>query len=299
MRYNSLCPLTRKGGEEGKLEKITPSKIVSLKGKRRIVSITAYDYPSAYFADRAGVDIILVGDSLGMVIKGEENTLRVTVDEVAYHTEAVRRAVSSALVVADMPFLSYSTAERALDAAGLLIRAGAEAVKLEGPRLGIIRALAEEGIPVMGHIGLTPQHYLRLGFRTQGRKASSALALYRQAREIEKAGAFSIVLESIPFPVAGRITRDLSIPTIGIGAGPYCDGQILVFHDLLGLYPGRKPSFVREYANLGEEIVEALGRYRQDVLTGDYPSKQEGFSMKDEEYRKFLEVLNGDSEKDN
>ncbi len=293
MVYNFLCPLTRKGGEEVELEKITPSKIVSLKGKRKIVSVTAYDYPSAYFADQAGMDFILVGDSLGMVIKGEENTLGVRIEEMAYHIGAVAKGTKRALIVGDMPFLSFISPEEAIKNAGLLIRAGAEAVKIEGPRIEVIRALVREGIPVMGHVGLTPQHFLRIGFRTQGKKAASALELYRQAKEIERAGAFSIVLESVPFQLAHKITSELSIPTIGIGAGPYCDGQILVFHDLLGLYPGKKPSFVREYARLGEEIVEALRLYSRDVKGGEYPSHHEAYSMDEEEYRKFMEEING------
>jgi len=277
------------------VEKRTPSYIASLKGKRKIVAITAYDYPSAFYAQAAGVDIILVGDSLGMVVKGEETTLGVTLEEMVYHTRAVARAKGEALVVADMPFLSYTDPHQAVVSAGRLIRAGAEAVKLEGPRVEVIRALTAEGIPVMGHVGLTPQHYLRLGFRTQGRKWRSALKILEQAKEIEEAGAFSLVLESIPFRVARVITGNLSIPTVGIGAGPFCDGQILVFHDLLGLYPGKKPSFVREYARLGPAIEEALRAYGRDVMEGKYPTEDEGFSMKEEEYIKFMEALNGGS----
>ncbi len=281
------------------MEKKTPSYIASLKGKRKIVAVTAYDYPSAFYAQAAGVDIILVGDSLGMVVKGEETTLGVTLEEMVYHTKAVAKAKGEALIVADMPFLSYPDPHQAVLSAGQLIRAGAEAVKLEGPRIEAIRALTDEGIPVMGHVGLTPQHYLRLGFRTQGKKWKSALKILEQAKEIEKAGAFSIVLESIPFRVAGVITENLSIPTIGIGAGPYCDGQILVFHDLLGLYPGKKPSFVREYARLGSAIEKALKAYGKDVMEGKYPTEGEAFSMKKEEYIKFMEALNGSSQENN
>ncbi len=280
------------------MERNTPSFITSLKGKRKIVAITAYDYPSAFYAQAAGVDIILVGDSLGMVIKGEENTLGVTLEEMVYHTRAVARAKGNALVVADMPFLSYSTPRQAVESAGHLIRAGAGAVKMEGPRLETIRALVQEGIPVMGHVGLTPQHYLRLGFKTQGKRWKSALRILKEARGIEEAGAFSVVLESIPMAVAKEITEALSIPTIGIGAGPHCDGQILVLHDILGLYPGKKPSFARQYAHLGTAMKEAVEAYARDVLSGGYPSEEESFSMKPEEYEKFREAKDGSDKKD-
>lgn len=270
------------------MEKITPRFITSLKGKRKITAITAYDYPSAYYADKAGVDIILVGDSLGMVIKGEENTLGVKLEEVEYHTAAVARGTKRALIVSDLPFLSYFSVEEALKSSAALIRAGASAVKLEGPRIEQIEALVKEGIPVMGHVGLTPQQYLHIGFRTQGRKTSSAMRLMEQAKRIEDAGAFSIVLESMPMEVAKEITSSLKIPTIGIGAGPYCDGQILVFHDLLGMYPGEKPSFVREYAKIGEEIEKGIRTYVEDVISENFPSEKESFRMKPEERKVFI-----------
>lgn len=270
------------------MEKITPRFITSLKGKRKITAITAYDYPSAYYADRAGVDIILVGDSLGMVIKGEENTLRVKLEEVEYHTAAVARGTKRALIVGDLPFLSYFSVEQALKSSAALVRAGASAVKLEGARIEQIEALVREGIPVMGHVGLTPQQYLHIGFRIQGRKTSSAIRLIEQAQKIEEAGAFSIVLESVPMEVAKEITSSLRIPTIGIGSGPYCDGQILVFHDLLGVYPREKPSFVREYAKIGEEIEKGIRSYIEDVISGDFPSEKESFRMKPEEREAFI-----------
>ncbi len=270
------------------MEKNTPRFIASLKGKRKISAITAYDYPSAYYADRAGVDVILVGDSLGMVIKGEENTLGVTLQDVEYHTRAVAKGVSRALVVGDLPFMSYFSVEEALKSSATLIRAGASAVKLEGPRIEQIRALIREGIPVMGHVGLTPQQYLHIGFKTQGRRTSSALKLVEQAKAIEDAGAFSVVLESVPMEVAREITSILNIPTIGIGAGPFCDGQILVFHDLLGMYPGEKPSFVREYAKIGEEIVRGIKGYIEDVVSGNFPSEDESFKMKPGERDSFI-----------
>jgi len=269
------------------MEKITPKKIFSLKGKRKITAITAYDYSSAYYAEKAGVDIILVGDSLGMVIKGEESTLNVTLDEVEYHTRIVARTVSTPLVVGDLPFLSYFRIEDAVKSAGRLGRAGAGAVKLEGSRPQHIKAIVEEGIPVMGHIGLTPQQYLRMGYRTQGKKALSAIRLLEEAKQIEDAGAFSIVLESIPMEVSKEITDVISIPTIGIGAGPYCDGQILVFHDLLGIYPGRRPSFVREYANIGEVMEKSIKQYAEDVISGEFPTREESFVMEDDEREKF------------
>jgi len=274
------------------MEKITAVTLRSLKGKKKITAITAYDYPSGWIAEKAGLDVILVGDSLGMVIKGEPTTLNVTVEEVAYHTRAVKAAVNRALLVADMPFLSYVNGEEAVKNAGILIRAGAEAVKIEGPRPEIVKELVKAEIPVMGHLGLTPQSYLRFGgFKVQGKEWRAALSLVKEALELEEAGVFSIVLESIPLQVAEEITRRVSVPTIGIGSGPQCDGQILVFHDLLGLYPGHTPKFVRKYASLAEAAVEALRRYAADVEKGGFPSQQESYFMKEEELKKFREEL--------
>ncbi len=274
------------------MDKITALDIRQLKGKRKIVALTAYDYPTAWIVDKAGVDFVLVGDSLGMVIKGEHTTLNVTVEEMAYHTKAVRRGVERALLVADMPFLSYINEQEAVKNAGQLIRAGAEAVKIEGPRPSVVKALVEAEIPVMGHLGLTPQSYLRFGgFRVQGKTWRAALQLVEDAHKLEEAGVFAIVLESIPSLVAAEITKRVSVPTIGIGSGNDCDGQILVLHDMLGLYPGRKPKFVRQYASLAEEAVKAVQRFAQEVQQGLFPSLQESYSMKEEEAEKFMEEL--------
>ncbi len=276
------------------MEKVTSKLIFSLKGKRKITAITAYDYPSAFYADRAGVDIILVGDSLGMIIKGEKNTLKVSVEEIEYHVKAVSKGAKRSLIIADFPFLSYSSVEEALRNSKKFIMAGADAVKLEGSRPEQIRAIVKEGVPVMGHIGLTPQQYLKIGFKKQGREASSALRLFKEALIIQEAGAFSIVLESIPMEVAKEITSRLSIPTIGIGAGTFCDGQILVFHDLLGMYPGITPSFVRRYGELGKLMEKGVRNYIEDVISGSFPGEEESFRMKDEEFQEFLgEVKNG------
>jgi 3-methyl-2-oxobutanoate hydroxymethyltransferase len=271
--------------------KITVPDILSRKFRpssnpspRKIVSLAAYDYPTARLLDDAGVDMVLVGDSLGMVVLGYDNTVPVTVDETVHHTRAVRRAVRRALLVADMPYGSYQIddADAVRNALRLVKEGGAEAVKLEGGerRLDRIARLVDAEIPVMGHIGLTPQSVNAFGgFRVQGRTLDAAEQLLRDARAVEAAGAFSIVLESIPREVAAEITRELHIPTIGIGAGPDCDGQILVLHDMIGLSLGHAPKFARRYANVAESISHAVAAYAEDVRAGSFPADEESYHL--------------------
>jgi 3-methyl-2-oxobutanoate hydroxymethyltransferase len=249
---------------------------------QKITCLTAYDYPTARLLDEAGVDVILVGDSVGMVVLGHENTLSVTIDEMLHHTRAVRRGTRRALVVADMPYGSYhtDTAESLRNAMRFVKEAGAEAVKVEGGerRLELISRLTEAEIPVMGHVGLTPQSLNALGgYRVQGKTADAAEQLIRDARAVEAAGAFAVVLEAVPRELAAQITRELRIPTIGIGAGPDCDGQVLVIHDLLGLTFGQTPRFARQYANLGAVISKAVHEYCEDVRSGTFPSDGESY----------------------
>jgi 3-methyl-2-oxobutanoate hydroxymethyltransferase len=249
---------------------------------QKITCLTAYDYPTARLLDEAGVDVILVGDSLGMVVLGHANTLAVTIDEMLHHTRAVRRGTRRALVVADMPYGSYhtDTAESLRNAVRFVKEAGAEAVKVEGGerRLELISRLTEAEIPVMGHVGLTPQSVNALGgYRVQGKTANAAELLIRDARAVEAAGAFAVVLEAVPRELAAQITLELRIPTIGIGAGPDCDGQILVIHDLLGLTFGATPKFARQYANVGNLISNAVREYCDDVRGGMFPSDGESY----------------------
>ena len=253
----------------------------------KITCLTAYDYPTARLLDEAGVDVILVGDSLGMVVLGHENTLAVTIEEMLHHTRAVRRGTRRALVVADMPFGSYhtDTAESLHNAVRFVKEAGAEAVKIEGGerRLELISRLTEAEIPVMGHVGLTPQSVNALGgYRVQGKTPDAAEQLIRDARAVEAAGAFAVVLEAVPRELAAQITRDLHIPTIGIGAGPDCDGQVLVIHDLVGLSFGHKPKFARRYADVGEIISRATAEYCRDVQQGSFPSDDESYHARAE-----------------
>lgn len=249
---------------------------------QKITCLTAYDYPTARLLDEAGVDVILVGDSLGMVVLGHENTLSVTVDEMLHHTRAVRRGAHRALVVADMPYGSYhtDTSESLRNAVRFVKEAGAEAVKVEGGerRLELIARLTEAEIPVMGHVGLTPQSVNALGgYRVQGKTPDAAEQLLRDARAVEAAGAFAVVLEAVPRDLAARITGDLRIPTIGIGAGPDCDGQVLVLHDILGLTFNQTPKFARQYANVGKAIFSAARAYCDDVRSGRFPSDAESY----------------------
>jgi 3-methyl-2-oxobutanoate hydroxymethyltransferase len=243
--------------------------------------VTAYDVHAARLADAAGVDVILVGDSLGMVVQGAADTLSVTVEDVAYHVRCVARAAPRALVVGDMPWLSYHlSAEDSVRNAGSLIRAGASAVKVEGgtKRVAAVRALLDAEIPVMGHVGLTPQSVHAMGgYRVQGRAPDAAARITDDARALEDAGVFAIVLEGVPDALAAAITEALEVPTIGIGAGPRCDGQVLVWHDLLGLTPDPAPRFVRRYAALGAEIDRALRHFASEVRAGAFPSAAETY----------------------
>jgi 3-methyl-2-oxobutanoate hydroxymethyltransferase len=249
---------------------------------KKIACLTAYDYPTARLLDEAGVDVILVGDSVAMVALGYESTLPVTLDEMIHHARAVRRGTKHALLVADMPFGSYhsDTAESLRNAVRFVKEAGVEAVKVEGGerRLELIARLTDAEIPVMGHVGLTPQSVNALGgYRVQGKTTDSAEQLLRDARAVEAAGAFAVVLEAVPRELAAQITRELRIPTIGIGAGPDCDGQILVVHDLLGLIFDQTPKFARKYANVGEVISNAVRGYCEDVRSGNFPSDSESY----------------------
>jgi len=253
----------------------------------RITCLTAYDYPTARLLDEAGVDVLLIGDSLGMVVLGYESTLPVTMEEMLHHTRAVRRGTRRALLVADMPYGSYhdDPAQAVRNAMRFVKEAGAEAIKVEGGerRMEMIARLVDAEIPVMGHIGLTPQSVNAFGgFRVQGKTAEAGEQILRDARAVEAAGAFSVVLESIPRELAARITAELRIPTIGIGAGPDCDGQILVIHDLLGLSLGHRPKFARQYANVGEIISRAAAEYCRDVRQGSFPSDEESFHVRTE-----------------
>ena len=263
----------------------------------RIVMVTAYDYPSGRLADAAGVDIVLVGDSAAMTVLGHESTTPATMDEMLMLTRAAARGAKRPLVVADMPFGSFqvSDEEAVQNAVRFVKEAGADAVKLEGAGPTVSRALAlvGAGIPVMGHIGLTPQSAIMLGgFRAQGRTAAKAAALLEDARTLEQAGCFSLVLEAVPAPVAARITQELLIPTIGIGSGRGCDGQVLVYHDLLGLYQGKAPRFVKRYAELAPVVQEALERFAADVRSGAFPSEEHTYSIPDDELEAFLRGRN-------
>jgi 3-methyl-2-oxobutanoate hydroxymethyltransferase len=248
----------------------------------KFTCLTAYDYPTARLLDESGVDVVLVGDSLGMVVLGHESTLPVTLDDMLRHTQAVRRGTQRALVVADMPYGSYHTdhAEALRNAVRFVKEAGAEAVKIEGGerRLELIVRLTDAEIPVMAHVGLTPQSVNALGgYRVQGKTADTAEQLLRDARAVEVAGAFAVVLEAVPRELAAQITRELRIPTIGIGAGPDCDGQILVLHDMLGLTFNHTSKFTRQYANVGEIIRGAVREYCEDVRGGTFPSDAESY----------------------
>ena len=263
-------------------KKTIPSILAMKADGDRITVLTSYDYPLTKIMDSCGVDIILVGDSVGVVVAGHETTLPVTMDEMIYHTRSVVRAQPKALVVADMPFLSYQVSlDEARRNAGRLVKeGGAEAVKLEGGLncVKTIRAITEMDIPVMGHIGLTPQSVHRMGgFKVQGRDDEQAERLMADARAVEEAGAFAMVLEGIPSDLARRITAEAVIPTIGIGAGPDCDGQVLVIHDILGLCEKYAPKFVKKYADLRPIITDAVNRYLEEVRSGEFPTKGHSF----------------------
>lgn len=249
--------------------------------QEKIVCLTAYDYPTACIVDKAGIDIILVGDSAANVFAGEKNTLPITMEEMLYHTRIVSRAVKNGLVIADMPFLSYQTSIRdAVYNAGRFLKVGAAGVKLEGgtPILAMIERLIALGIPVMGHLGLTPQSIHKFGgYKLQGRTEDSKSRLLADAKLLEEAGCFAVVLEKIPVSLAKKITASVSMPTIGIGAGPFCDGQILVLHDMIGLFDDFSPKFVKRYAHVGEAIRQAVEQYRDEVKKGVYPDKAHSF----------------------
>lgn len=266
-------------------EKVSaPSLRASKQRGERLVCLTAYDYPTARIVDEAGIDIVLVGDSLGNVVLGYGNTVPVTLDEIMIHLKAVRRAVQRALLVADMPYGSFHTGpdDAVRNALRLVKEGGAEAIKLEGgrKRLPLIKRLVDEEIAVMGHIGLTPQSINKLGaYRVQGKTAEAARELLDDALALEEAGAFAIVLEVVPREIAQQITESVSIPTIGIGAGAGCDIQVLVLHDMLGLSFGKLARFVRPYANLHQTITDAVTRYADDVRNGSYPSDAESYAL--------------------
>ena len=278
-------------------ERLRLTELADMKAEGRpIVMVTAYDAPGGRLADEAGVDLILVGDSAAMTVLGHDSTVPATMDEMLVLTRAVTRGARRPLVVADMPFGSYQvTDEDALrNAIRFVKEAGADAVKLEGAgsMLSRVRAIVGAGIPVMGHLGLTPQSATMLGgYRAQGRSAEKALALLDDARSLEAAGCFSLVLEAVPAPVAHRISEDLTIPTIGIGAGAGCHGQVLVWHDLLGLYQGRVAKFVKRYANIGEAIRSGLEAYATEVREHRFPADEHTYAMPDEELRLFEQAL--------
>jgi len=280
------------------MKALTSLHIRNAKGRRKLAMLTAYDSGSADLLDSADVDMILVGDSLGMVIMGMPDTLSVRLEDVARHCRAVCSCPRRALVVADLPFMSYESGpQKALESAGRLFQeGGARAVKLEGGRavLPQVRALAQAGIPVMGHIGLTPQRIAALGgFRTQGANAQSAADLVRDALALEEAGCFAVVLECMPQELAARITGELAVPTIGIGAGPDCDGQVLVFHDMMGMYPGRPLRFVKRFAELHPVMLEAAKAYVAEVRAGSFPAPGHCVNMSEEEHEEFVKLYGG------
>ncbi len=286
---NSTTTLNRK--------KVTALSLRNKKAAGEAISmLTAYDYPTALALDQAGIDAILVGDSLGMVVLGYENTLPVTMEDMLHHCKAVARGARGALLIGDMPFMSFqvSIPEAVRNAGRLLQEGGMDAVKLEGgrERLETTRAITAAGIPVMGHLGLVPQSVNQLGgFRPQARQAAEARRLIEDALLLEQAGCFAIVLESIPARLAERVSSSLEIPTIGIGAGAGCDGQVLVTHDLLGLFERFTPRFARRYAELHAEMVQAFETYKRDVEEGVFPAQEHTIDMADSEWAKLIEEL--------
>ncbi len=270
------------------MARVTTATLRDKKAKQEKISmLTSYDYSTAGLVDQAGLDMILVGDSLGNVVLGYENTLAVTMDDMVHHTRAVVRGTQNAMVVADMPFLSYHVSiEEAIRNAGRLIQeGGAQAVKLEGgvERVDVVKAILDAQIPVMGHIGLTPQSVNQFGgFKVQGKDLETARKLLRDAQALEKAGVFSIVLEGVPSALAKKVTEEVSVPTIGIGAGPDCDGQVLVINDMLGMFSDYVPKFVKKYVDLQPLILEALKAYKMEVEEGSFPGPEHGFTISDE-----------------
>ena len=271
-------------------QNLTTSAIRAMKGKEKISMLTAYDYTSAVLLDRAGVDMLLVGDSLGMVMLGRADTLSVTLDEMIMHTRSVMAGAERAMVVTDLPFMTY---ERGVDsalanAARLVQESGVRAVKLEGPHYAQVKALTGSGIPVVGHIGLTPQRAAEFGgFKVQGKTLEAAEELIEQAERLQEAGCFSIVIECVPAALGEIITRRLEIPIIGIGAGPDCDGQVLVMHDMLGLFDRFVPKFVKRFAELGQAFQQAAGDYNTAVKNGEFPGPEHVFGMNEAELQKL------------
>lgn len=273
-------------------KRVTVPEILGAKGERKLTELTAYDYPTALLADKSGIDMLLVGDSLAMVVLGHEDTLSVGMTEMLHHTLAVSRGASRALVIGDMPFMSYqASVEQALMNAGRFMKeARAHAVKLEGGARVVpqVRAMVESGIPVQGHIGLTPQSAAQFGgFKVQGKTAEAAKVLIEDAQALADAGCFSIVLEAIPSSIAEMVTEAVAVPTIGIGAGPACDGQVLVVHDVLGLFDRFVPRFVKRYAKLDDQIIEALVKYKEEVERGIFPGPEHSFMISEQEAKKL------------
>lgn len=278
------------------MSKITAPEIRARKGGPKISMVTAYDHPGAVIADRAGIDIILIGDSVANVVHGMDTTLEIGLDEIVMHTRAVKRANPNALVVADMPWLTFHLgAEDAVRNAGRLVReGGAEAVKLEGgrKRLPVIEAILDAEIPVMGHVGLTPQSVHAMGgFKVQGKVVDAAREMIDDAKALSDAGCFSIVIEGVPDVLGELITKEVDAPTIGIGAGPKTDGQVLVFHDVLGLGSGKYPKFVRSYANLADDAVAALERFKADIESGSFPADDESYHVSTEVESELLKDI--------
>lgn len=274
-------------------KKVTIAELQQKKEQgQKITMMTAYDYPTAHLVDQAGIDTILVGDSLGMVMLGYDSTVPVTMDEMIHHCKAVHRGVKSGFIIGDMPFMSYQiNVEQAVENAGRFMKeAGCDSVKLEGgsEMASVVKAIVTAGVPVCGHIGLTPQTATMLsGFKVQAKDAESARQLVKSAKDLQEAGAFMMVMECIPDLVAEKITNELKIPTIGIGAGKNCDGQVLVYHDLVGLFERFTPKFVKQYVNLAPQVKEALVQYRTEVEEGTFPGPEHTFSMKEDEAEKI------------
>ncbi len=272
-------------------EKVKIPNIQKKKNSQKITMLTAYDYPMAKLVDQAGIDIILVGDSLGMVVLGYDSTLPVTMDDMIRHTQAVRRGTEYALLVGDMPYKSYDTETNAVKNAERFMKdAGCDAVKLEGgtESLAAARAILKAGIPVMGHLGLTPQSVEKLGgYKVQGKTPEAAKVIIDDAKKLEKVGCFSIVLECIPSEIARIITSELKVPTIGIGAGVDCDGQVLVINDMVGLFDRFVPKFVKQYIKLSAQIVDGIKAYKREVEDGSFPTKEHEFKIKTEELKKI------------
>lgn len=297
----NLCHGKNKNQGELKMdEKITPRRIRKMKNKgEKITMLTAYDYPTAKILEETGIDVVLVGDSVGNTVLGYENTIPVTMEEILHHTKAVSRGLENSLLIGDMPFLSYQTSvEEAVQNAGRFIKeAGAEAVKVEGGSefLEQIKKIIDAGVPVLGHLGLTPQRIHQFGgYQPRGRSFEEAKKIYDNAQKLEEAGVFSIVLESIPSELGKKITEKIDIPTIGIGAGPHCDGQVLVFHDLLG-WTEFSPKFLKKYADLIPIIKEAVSEYKEEVMSGKFPTSEHSYGMSKGSRNRLINYLEKDS----